>query len=615
MCGILGFINYESDIIDAQIGKLRHRGPDAFNVWRSNCEQVQLGHTRLSIIDLSDQSSQPMQSACGRFVIVFNGEIYNFREVRGKLEKLGLTFQTTGDTEVVLQAYMAWGADCLAHFNGMFAFAIYRQESADSPGEVFFARDRVGKKPFYYIHAGARFQFASEVKALTIREPLDVRALNSYLSLGYVPGDQCLYAGVKKLPPGHAGRLNVATGQLEIWRYWSLPKQDPYEDQTEEEVAEEVLELLYDSVRLRMIADVPLGVFLSGGLDSSLVTAAAAHVAAKPPQTFTIRVPHANYDESVHAQVIADHFQTEHHVLEADLASFAPFNELSPFIDEPIADSSIIPTFLVSRLTRRHVTVALGGDGGDELFGGYTHYMRTLRDSERLAAMPLPILHAAARLAANLPAGIRGRNWLASLRGGAAHSMVWGTPYFDPELRRRIFCSEAVSALGADLEAPEMEQLGMFSAGVDLVDSMTRLDFQMVLPDDFLVKVDRASMANSLEVRAPFLDYRLVEHAFRRIPSRMKISGGMTRRVQRILAKRILPVTVNINRKQGFSVPMDEWFRTDRCHTLIERLDCLPEFISQAEVGRLIQGQMQGRTNGSRLFALLMLATACGNHR
>ncbi len=618
MCGLTGMasnaVRIDQQRLARQCGRLLHRGPDDSGAWISASGLVGLAHRRLAIIDLTAAGHQPMSSADGRLALVYNGEVYNFHELRSELEKTGRRFTGGSDSEVVLAAYQAWGEDCLKRFNGMFALAIYDEGGAGVPPSLFLARDRAGKKPLYYCHGKELFQFASELKAIDSSGGIDPTALNYYLGLGYVPGAHCLAAGVKKLPPAHAARLDLKSFQLTTWRYWHLPENRPVLGRDGEELADQVETLLGDSVRLRMISDVPLGVLLSGGLDSSLVVASAARQSPRPVKTFTIALPGSRLDESGYARGVADYFATEHHVLEAGNPSLAIVEELAPFVDEPLADSSLLPAFMVSRLTRQHVTVALGGDGGDELFGGYLDSPTALADQARLGFIPAGLLSAAARGAALLPAGVPGRNRLASFRGGPLQQMIWGSPYFDMALRRRILNRSLVTKLGAGLGAPEFFLLDLFRQGKDPVDSMTRTHFGSILPDDFLVKVDRASMAHSLEMRSPFLDYRLIELAFGTIPSSWKVSGGETRRIQKILARRLLPPTLDINRKQGFSIPLDDWLRADRCRRAREHLSCLPEFIEHREIENLIAGQMQGRANGARLFALIMLGIAVKNN-
>lgn len=619
MCGIFGVAVFRGEVVEAEVAArrdiLRHRGPDDAGLWLSPGREVALAHRRLSIIDLSSASHQPMTSPCGRFVIVFNGEIYNFSEIRETLARDGVVFRSSGDTEVVLAAYVKWGERCLDRLNGMYAFAILECDDVGQPSAIFLARDRAGEKPLYYTHADGRFAFASEVKALGRYGNLSLQGLNHYLALGYVPGDLCLFDGVSKLPPAHCGRLDIRSGELTIRRYWSLPDSRPDRDAQVDGLADELATLLEDSVRLRLVADVPVGVLLSGGLDSSLIVAAAARAGGRPIETFTVALPGSHLDEAHHAAKVASHFGTRHHVLPMAMVGLAALDGIAPLVDEPIADSSILPAAAIFGLARRHVTVALGGDGGDELFGGYGDYVVSLRDQDRFGAIPLPAMRLAAATAAWLPAGVRGRNKLASLRAGALQQMIWGRPYFDTRLRMRLFKPEMWHELGGCLDAPERFLLGLFNQGNDPVDRMTRSHFGSILPDDFLVKVDRASMAHGLEVRAPFLDHRLVEFAFGRVPSQWKVLRGESRRLQRVLARRWLPRDLDIDRKQGFSIPLDEWLRAEGESNVRQRLDALPDCFVKAEIDRLIIGHFRGRANGARLFALMMLAISTKNMR
>lgn len=617
MCGIYGIASLDRAVERGALERCRdllsHRGPDDAGVWIADGGGVGLAHRRLSVIDLSPAGHQPMLASDGRLAIVFNGEIYNFRELRAELEKLGSRFVSASDTEVLLAAYRAWGVECLAKLNGMFAFVIHDAGAADRAPSLFFARDRAGEKPFYYVAERTRFEFSSELKGLSRRGELDLNALNHYLALGYVPAGLCLARGVRKLPPAHAGRLDLATFDLKVWKYWSLPANEPDARASPESLAEEARKLLFDSVRMRLESDVPLGVLLSGGLDSSLVVAAAARQSPRPVRTFTITLPGSALDESRHAGIVARHFGTEHHELPLADDGLAAFDAFAPLIDEPLADSSLIPAFLVSRLTRRHVTVALGGDGGDELFGGYTDYVAALRDHRRTSWMPLPMLRALADAAGRLPAGVRGRNRLFSLRGGAHRQIVWGSPYFDLALRRKLYSSDVLAELGGGLAAPERHLSNLYETGRDPVDSMTRTHFGSILPDDFLVKVDRASMAVALEMRAPFLDHRLLEFAFGRVPSEWKVSGGERRRLQKLLARKLLPPALDLDRKQGFSIPLDDWLRADGCRRVREHAQALPAFLSRAEIDALIIGLERGRANGARLHALMVLGAALRN--
>jgi asparagine synthase (glutamine-hydrolysing) len=341
------------------------------------------------------------------------------------------------------------------------------------------------------------------------------------------------------------------------------------------------------------------------------VTAAAAQVSSKPVKTFTIRVPSMGFDESPYARIVADHFGTEHHELIADAANIAVLEDMAEFLDEPLADSSIIPTFLVSRLTRRQVTVALGGDGGDELFGGYPHVLRATRGMAYWGWVPPWAWRSLAKMAEQFPVGFKGRNRVLSWREGPRMERAWGTPFFDQAARRDVLTLDALAELGTNLGAPEREQVGLLTSEQDPVRSICRMDFTSTLADDFLVKIDRASMMNSLEVRAPFLDARLVEFAFCKVPSVWKCDGHETRRLERRLGKRWLPASLDIKRKQGFSVPLGDWFRQLGFKSVRSRLEGLPVFFNRAVVDSLVRGHMDGRENGSRLFALVMLASCC----
>ena len=612
MCAINGHLSPHTHQLESFItlrDRMHLRGPDDAGLWQDQKGTVRLGHRRLSILDLSTNGHQPMSSDCGRFVIVFNGEVYNYLELKRELENYGYQFKGSGDTEVVLASYHKWGQECLSKFNGMFAFAIYDQGTANISPSLFMARDRAGKKPFYYAHKGKVFAFASELKAIptSLKGSIDFKALNYYLALGYVPNELCIVEGVKKLPAGYAARFYPESGLMNTWRWWSLPSFESSNSiLSGDALAEESWELLKDAVKIRLRSDVPVGIFLSGGLDSSLIAAAAAECSHQPISTFTIGIPGSELDESHHARLIANHFGTQHHLLELPETSLDVLEELSLLIDEPIADSSIIPTYLVSKLTRQHVTVALGGDGGDEVFGGYPHYQQVLSDKRNLGWVPFSLLQHVASLAAHLPAGVRGRNRLASLQGGINQTHVWGTPYFDRTLRTRILHSDVVAELGANLDAPEQYQLGLMKSGNSPVDALMRMDFQSVMVEDYLVKVDRSSMANSLEVRSPFLDYRLIEYAFKNIPNEWKVTLDERRRIQNLMAKKHLPKEFELNRKQGFSIPMDNWLRAGN---ISEKLSMLPSgLINSNAVTELVTGLNRGRSNGARLFCLIMLA-------
>lgn len=610
MCGIIGICGKldQKDFswLDLASKRLRHRGPDARGTWVGSKNNVALGHCRLSIIDTSTNNDQPLVSDDGKLVIIFNGEIYNYIELRSKLKNLGHKFHTNGDTEVLLAAYQFWGEDCLKHLNGMWAFAIYDQRKGSGHEKLFVARDRAGEKPFYYRCHSNRFEFASELKGIYSTDKIDLNALNHYLALGYVPGDLCIASGVKKLPPAHAGIYDFENGKFKTWRYWQLPgfNNRNTSSVTTEDLAEQSWNLLNDSVKLRLRSDVPIGVFLSGGMDSSLITAAAAKTSSHRIKTFTVSIPGSSLDESRYAQLIASAFDTEHHVLPIDNPSLYDLDEFSSFIDEPIADSSIIPTYMISRMTRKYVTVALGGDGGDELYGGYPHYQNALRNQAYLGWLPLSFFKFISKFASTLPAGTKGRNFISSLKKGMSQSSIWGSPYFDIALRKKLLKPEVLAEIGDKIDAPEQRSLLLYQQGLNLIDKLTRMDFQQVLPDDFLVKVDRASMANSLEVRTPFLDYRLIEHAFKEVSIEQKVTLKERRILQNLMAKKYLPKNFKLERKQGFSIPMDTWIRNIPLKDIFSKTKS--DYFNENFIHKLIVGHSQKKTNGSRLFSLIM---------
>ncbi len=549
-----------------------------------------------------------MPDASGELCIVFNGEIYNYLDLRNDLLKRGHVFHSESDTEVLLAAYREWGADCLGRLNGMFSFALYDGRK----NRVLIARDRAGEKPLFYSLANGELRFASELKALmadnSVSRRIDPEALDCYLAMGYVPGHRCMLKGFRKLPAAHALMFDLASASSRVWRYWQLPAlTGPAggNQAGEAGLLDELDALLEDSVRRQLVADVPVGVLLSGGLDSSLIAAMAAR-SGQPVKTFTIRFPgFADYDESEHAHLIARHFGTAHVELDAGTATVDLLPMLARQVDEPMADSSLFPTFLVSRLAKQHCTVALGGEGGDELFGGYLHYGRQLRMQRKLRMLPAGLRLCAAKAAeAMLPVGFRGRNWLQQAGFDAASGVASSGSYFDRSLRRKLMVRDNEWPLAA-----EAIRAKSIPAEVDLLQRSTRYDFESYLTDDILVKVDRASMLSSLEVRAPMLDYRLIEFAFGRVPSNLKATVRDRKVVLKRLAARVLPPEFNRHRKQGFSIPLASWLRTPAWGRFFRDvlLDSRTDLICKKTAVELLQGQAKGRSNSERLFALVML--------
>ena len=612
MCGLVGMAASlspanEPPWLAAGRDIMAHRGPDGAGEWWSDDGRVGLAHRRLSIIDLSPAGLQPMHLKGRGLTIVFNGEIYNFQELRGELEQRGYDFRSHSDTEVLLAAYDAWGSECVSRLNGMFAFALYDAQCQT----LFLARDRAGEKPLFYHLSNGKIHFASELKALmahpSLPRRIDPAALDCYLAMGYVPGDRCILQGYNKLPPAHAMSFDLCQGTARVWRYWNLPEMEFQAGAvTEDETAllDELEALLEDAVGRQLVADVPVGVLLSGGVDSSLVTAFAARKASKL-RTFTIGFPgQGALDETEHARLIARHFGTEHIELMAEPATADLLPLLARQFDEPMVDSSMFPTYLVSQLVRQHCTVALGGDGGDELFGGYGHYSRLLWMRSRLGAIPLPLRRAVALGAEKLlPVGWKGRNWLQGLGSDLERSLPLIASYFDATTRRRLMSGSAMQPWPTPASALIESLVPRYP---DLLQRATRMDFQNYLAEDILVKVDRASMLNSLEVRAPLLDYRLIEFAFGKIPAHLKATAHEKKILLKRLAERLLPPEFDRQRKQGFSIPLSKWLKAGPFRELFWSVLSDPQcMFDRRTVQDLLKGQDQGRSNGERLFALV----------
>ncbi len=611
MCGFLGTAATQTfrdrTWLTAGRDVMTHRGPDDAGEWWSEDGRVGLGHRRLSILDLSPLGHQPMRDEERGLAIAFNGEIYNHGELREELSALGFVFRSHSDTEVLLAAYAAWDQDCLARLNGMFAFALY-----DAPRQtMLLARDRAGEKPLFYRLDRGVLYFASELKALMANPALprriDPAALDCYLAMGFVPGERCILQGYNKLPPAHALTFDLRYGATRVWRYWSVPELSTESAGAAEETAllDKLEALLEDAVGRQLVADVPVGILLSGGVDSSLVTAMAVRRSSKV-RTFSIGFPgHGKLDETPHARLIARHFGTEHTELMAEPPTADLMPRLAWQFDEPIVDSSMIPTFLVSELVRQRCTVALGGDGGDELFGGYPEYSRLLwmqRWTARLPSAPRRVLAGAAERL--LPVGFARSNvrtWLIAVGDDLAHSLPLVASYFDPTTRRKLMHGHA----GYRLVAEDIRR-DRIPAQPDLLERATRMDFGDYLAEDILVKVDRASMLNSLEVRAPLLDYRLIEFAFSRVPSHLKATVSDKKILLKRLAARVLPPEFDLQRKQGFSIPITAWLKCGRFRELF--WDVLTDpgcLFDRRAVRGLLNGQDRGLSNGERLFALV----------
>jgi asparagine synthase (glutamine-hydrolysing) len=606
VCGIVGIAGRGSGAIESLCeasSALAHRGPDSDGEWWSDDRCVGLAHRRLAVIDLSPGGQQPMVDAASGHAIAYNGEIYNFEALRKQLCSVGHSFRSQSDTEVVLKAYAEWGMDCLQRLNGMFAFALYDSRRR----QLLLARDRAGEKPLFYRVTAGQLTFASELKAMLAapgeRPTFDREALDCYLSMGYVPGSRCIVEGFRKLPPAHALVYDIVSGETRTWAYWELPACPSMDNVDPAPLTETLEKLLEDSVRRQLVADVPVGIMLSGGVDSSLITALAAR-ARTNVKTFSVRFPgHGALDETEHARRVATAFSTDHVELSAAEADPALLTRLARQIDEPIIDSSMVPTYLVSETVRRHCTVALGGDGGDELFGGYREYTRLHWLRRHFGLWPRPLRRAVAGMATRcLPTGYKGRNWLAALGADLERGLPLLASYFDPHQRRAL-----LPDAGLPLSA-ESIYAGRVPDCEDLIERATRMDFGNYLPEDLLVKVDRSSMMTSLEVRCPFLDVDVTEFAFGCVPAHLK-AGALGRKVLlKRVAARVLPIDFDLSRKQGFDIPINDWVTRGPWRAFFREVlldsGCL---FRAGPIERALRGLERGHNNGERLFGLLMM--------
>ena len=567
MCGICGFVGPGSvDDLRAMTDLLRHRGPDAEGYWHDPVRGVYLGHRRLSIIDL-ESGGQPMWTSDGLLGVVYNGETYNHPDLRRELTGLGHAFQTDhADTEVLLHGYRQWGEDFVSRLNGMWAFALYDA----GKNLLFLSRDRFGKKPLFYTLQGNAFVFASELSALirhpSVRANIDLLSLKKYYAYGFIPAPRTIFKGIYKLPGGCNLALDAAALTVRINSYWEFIL-DPFDKIPRHPVEEwggEVRRLLRESVRRRLMSDVPLGVFLSGGIDSSSITAFAAQsVGEQRIKTFCIGFEEASFDETEYARKIADLFHTEHH---QETLSMERAKDLLPVIagrlDEPMGDSSLLPTFLLCQETRKVVTVALSGDGGDELFAGYDPFLALAPARLYEALIPVPVHRAIRALIAKLPTAHRNMSldfrMKRTLRGLSYERPLWNAVWLgplDPADVTELFQEPT------DIELLYSEAIEQWESCPQdsLVDKTLQFYTKLYLQDDILVKADRASMLNSLEVRAPYLDIDLVDFV-RRIPHRYKYRRGCTKYLLKRSLEPVLPKEILYRSKKGFGTPVGKWF-------------------------------------------------------
>jgi asparagine synthase (glutamine-hydrolysing) len=564
MCGIAGFISKDKNapvgerefLLDKMCKIIEYRGPDEQGTAVEG--RAALGMRRLSIIDLKT-GQQPIYTEDRNSLIVFNGEIYNYRELKKELEARGHRFKTNSDTETILRAYEEYGSDCVEKLRGMFAFAIWnkREES------LFVARDRVGKKPlFYAVTEKGNFVFGSELKVLLahgeIKKEIDNAALDAFLTFGYVPEERCIFKNVEKLAPGHF--LILKDGRIRTEKYWDFSYEKPSEIKSEDEYVENLRALIKEAVKIRLVSEVPLGAFLSGGVDSSTIVGMMTEISEKPVKTFSIGFNEDSFDELKYARIAAKHFKTEHHefVVTPDLVETV--DELAWHFDEPFADPSALPTFMVSKMARDFVTVVLSGDGGDELFAGYTRYV-TDKKRSGLAKLPAGIRRNLLRpLSESLPHGAKGKNYLYNISLEAVERYIDSVSHFNRPAKKSLYSKSFLAGQNGKFGRSEelFRNIAERVSTGNSLDNLLYLDSKTYLVSDILTKVDRMSMAASLEARVPLLDHKLIEFVTR-IPAALKLKGLETKYIFRRAVRGIVPDEILNRPKQGFGVPINQW--------------------------------------------------------
>ncbi|WP_373650207.1 asparagine synthase (glutamine-hydrolyzing) [Schlesneria sp. DSM 10557] len=635
MCGIAGgswtqgAAPLSEQTLHRMTEALIHRGPDDAGVYFASSNGTQgggaaLGFRRLSIIDLSG-GHQPMSNEDETVWIAFNGEVYNYRELKPQLEALGHRFRTSSDTECIVHAYEQWGRDCVSHLRGMFAFAIWD----DRRRTLFLARDRMGQKPLVYRLAGGQFTFASELKAL-MRVPgatreIDPRAVADFVTLQYVPHPRSIFRGYAKLSPAHWAEFHADTGELTVQRYWEAPFARPesaaaassVRERSREEWAADLRETLREAVRIRMRCDVPFGAFLSGGVDSTIIAGLMQQHVDRPIQTFSIGFSEKRFDERSYAREAAAHLGTEHHEFVVDPTSVEMLPKLTWHYDEPFADSSAIPTLYLSQLTRKQVTVALTGDGSDELFAGYDRY-QAVDLAARVDSLPAALRSLiASSFWQKVPTSGQQKSrlrhlkrFLAGLSQTAQRRYTNWISIFDDSRRAELFSQDFRETLGGYDGASFILESYARCSESDMVQRTCCVDAETYLPCDILTKVDIASMAFSLECRSPFLDHRVVELAAR-MPRKWKLQGRRGKQILISTFSELLPASIQTRRKMGFGVPLDYWFRNSLREYLTETLldpRCLNRgYFDPAAVRRLLEEHMSGKWDHSpRLWLLLV---------
>jgi asparagine synthase (glutamine-hydrolysing) len=616
MCGIAGQVSYSRRVlvkdISVMIDSLAHRGPDDEGIYISSIDakkdhsqvpSIGLGHRRLSIIDLST-GHQPVHNEDKTVWIVFNGEIYNFPVLRKNLRAKGHVFYTSTDTEVILHLYEEFGEDCVKHLRGMFSFAIWDENEK----KLFAARDRIGKKPLYYFYNKMDFVFASELKGILtlplLERSVDRNALLKYLQYGYIPDPSSIFKDVYKLPPGHT--LSYVGGRVTLKKYWEISFLCSNTN-NEEDVQQELLERLIDSVRVRLISDVPLGAFLSGGVDSATIVALMAHEMTQPVKTFSIGFEEEEFNELPFARKVAERLGTDHHEMIVRPASFDLIDKIIYHFDEPFGDASALPTYYVSKLASNYVKVVLSGDGGDELFAGYDSYAAIL-DRSKYEKWPKPIRFGLQKIASLLPAGTYGKNFL--------HNISLPVNERFSDYVSHISTSKHSCLLSKDLRESMNSENCIFeksfeaAARYDAVSRLQYVDMKNYLPGDILVKVDRMSMAHSIETRVPLLDQELIQYV-NGLPSKYKLNGARRKYIFKKVAERLIPEETIRRRKQGFAVPLKYWFKDELKgfvkQILLESRTAQRGYFDMSYIKKLFVEHDTGRRDYSRILWHLLI--------
>ncbi|PYS36719.1 MAG: asparagine synthase (glutamine-hydrolyzing) [Acidobacteria bacterium] len=612
MCGIAGLFSLRGkpvseDEVQAMCDAMVHRGPNDDGYYAA--PEVVLGMRRLSIIDVAG-GHQPVHNEDGSVWVVFNGEIYNFTGLRGLLERQGHRFYTSTDTEVIVHLYEQYGESCVDKMRGMFAFALWDERRKT----LVLARDRLGIKPLFYTVVDGRLAFGSELKAVLqlpeLGRRLNWSSVNHLFSAMCTPSSESIIEGVHKLKPGHILTASARHG-VQVRQYWDV-EFDPDYGKSEQYFIERLRDLLEDSVRLRLISDVPLGAFLSGGIDSSSVVATMARLSSGPVKTFSIGFPDEDYDELKYARQVAQKFGTDHHELVIDPNVLTLIDDLAWYLDEPFGDSSAIPTYMVSKLAAEHVTVVLSGDGGDELFAGYDRYIKE-QNERLLAKIPYPIRKVAGFAGSLLPEGIKGRNFLRHLAFDGADR------YFDANILFRDF--EKASLFEADAyevirtEDPRgIWRCFVQNGNLHWLSSLQYMDIKNYLPNDILTKVDRMSMAHSIEARVPLLDHKFVEFAAT-IPPELKLNGKTSKYIFKKAMEGILPNEILYRPKRGFAIPLGRWFRGQLSSyvrdLLLSRTSRQRGIFRKPYIERLIEMNDRGRPLDLQLWTLITFELWC----